>query len=95
MKAAKIAVWFPAEETEVAVMVDKEDLPLFQNKTIFIKKSRESESTYVMMREKSGTSQYAHRVILDSHNSLDYSRNVLHKDKNSFNLTKKNLVQIQ
>jgi hypothetical protein len=80
---------------KVKINLDPEDVELFKNQTVFLKREKGREvPTYLMVVLKNGKFMNASRWLLKQHKLLKRGRKrVMFNDKNSFNLSKANLVQ--
>jgi len=81
---------------KVRIKLDPEDVELLSKVTVFLKREKgRNVPTYLMVALKNGKFMNASRYILKQHKLLKRGRKrVMFNDKNSFNLSKANLVQL-
>ena len=80
----------------VSVKVDADMAPYFEERGLLIKLEHSRDvAPYVMVKPNSDYPiEYAARVVLDEQGLLDPSRNVSYLNKDHFDLTTNNLVQV-
>ena len=95
-KNVKTIKVFHRELGEVSVKVDADMVPYLTERGLFIKTELSRVvGPYVMVRpSRDFPVEYAARVILDEKDQLDPSRNVSYLNKDHFDLTTKNLIQV-
>lgn len=83
------------EMGEVKVKVDAEDADMLRNLSMYVKMDNTKENykpRIAIMFSDEQRLAYAHRLILEEHNLLDYSRNYRPKNGDWFDLRKKNFA---
>lgn len=79
----------------VKVRIDDEDSDIFHDYPIYVKRDFNTNTDRVAVQNstKLGCETYVSRMILEKHDMLSQHKNVKHKNGNTFDLRKSNLIQ--
>jgi hypothetical protein len=93
LKASTVVI--PYKDGAVKVNVDAEDVHLFNEFFVYVKRDCFTDTKRIIFRDIDNpfVQQYASRAVLLKHKQLNVTKNVMLRNGDSFDLRKQNLYQ--